>query len=329
MHRILYVVTPEPDYSQDMVYAGLVRLLGQENVLDVPFKLNFRFSKKPYPRDMGIVHGNLGKRLLMMLRKFEPTAVVVSSCKPKCFQHYLKVLPSLPSNIPHLFMDGGDWADLGGDLARLGAPNLWSEVLAKRPFDLILKREKLKAVDYPAEVIGYPYGVQAERLPTTPLPARKYDVTFWAAESDPIRTQALAMLENRYDCRANGTVLGQTFRKYPRKGNAYLEELRAAKIVINLRGVGHDTLRYWEAPAVGTCMVSTRPPIEIHNNFIHNQHVAFIEDDLSDLLPTLDRLLEDNEHREQIAAQAQAFALRHHTHINRAQELLAWIEKLR
>jgi spore maturation protein CgeB len=57
--------------------------------------------------------------------------------------------------------------------------------------------------------------------------------------------------------------------------------------------------------------------------------VAFIEDDLSDLLPTLDRLLEDNEHREQIAAQAQAFALRHHTHINRAQELLAWIEKLR
>jgi len=311
-----------------MVYAGLVELLGQACVLDTPFKLAFRYSRKPYPRNLGIVPGQLGKRLGMMLRRFEPTAVVVASCKPRCFAQYNTLLPHLPPGIPHVFMDGGDWAPLGGDLARLGAPTLWQETMQRRPFDLILKREMLLAQTHPPEVVAYPYAVQAAHLPAGPLPAAKYQVTFWAAESDPIRAQALALLENRYDCRANGTVPGQTFRKYPRKGDTYLAELRAARIVLNLRGVGHDTLRYWEAPAVGTCMVSTLPPIHIPNNFEHNRHVAFVQNDLCDLLPTLDALLADEPRRARMAAQARTFALAHHTHVHRAQELLAYLKQL-
>jgi hypothetical protein len=147
-------------------------------------------------------------------------------------------------------------------------------------------------------------------------------------ESDPIRTRALELLQDKFDCRANGTVLGQIFKKYTRKGGSYLEELQAAKLVLNLRGVGHDTLRYWETPAVGTCMVSTLPPIDIPHNFEDGKHVVFIKPDLSDLIDTLKALLDDDTVRETIATQGHAFALAHHTHIHRARQLLAHIDAI-
>jgi hypothetical protein len=326
-HRILYIVTEEPDYGQDMVYAGLVRVLGVENVLETPFHLGYHIRKKVYPRDLGYVPGTFFWRATRRASTFTPTAVIVASCKPRCMAHYLELLPSLSGDIPHIFIDGGDYSELGGDLTRLGAPDLWKKTLKKRPFDLILKREKLLTKEYDSSVVAFPYAVQTARLPALPIHS-KYDVTFWAVESDPIRTHALTMLETRYDCASNGTTRGQTFRKYSRKGKQYLAELAASKIVLNLRGVGHDTLRYWEAPALATCMVSTQPPIELPYNFVHNEHAVFVAPDLSDLIPTLDALRSDPERRARIGKAGREHALKHHTHIQRAKQLLGYLDDI-
>ena len=60
----------------------------------------------------------------------------------------------------------------------------------------------------------------------------------------------MELIQDRFDCRANGTTRNQVFKKYKRKGDFYLEELKRARITLNFRGVGWDTLRYWEVPAL-------------------------------------------------------------------------------
>ncbi len=328
MPRILYIVAPETDYQQDMVFAGLVDLLGAAQVRVVPFNIHYHWARKPYPRNLGRTP-NWPLLDLRRLGKFEPTAVVVASCKPKTMATYLELLPKLPQSIPHVFLDGGDWPALGGDLERLGGQHLWKAVLQKRPFDLIFKREKLIAETYAPEVVAFPFCVRMDLMPEVDTAAAKpYDVSFWAVESHPIRTQALQLLENNFDCKANGTTLKQVFSKYKRKGIFYLEELSRCRVVLNLRGAGHDTLRYWEVPALKTCMVSTQPPIEIPNNYQDNEHVIFIKDDLSDMIPRIEMCLADTASCQARGQAAYAHTLAHHTHIHRARYLLDFISRL-
>jgi len=154
-----------------------------------------------------------------------------------------------------------------------------------------------------------------------------YDVTCWCVESDPIRTKALSILENLYDCRSNGTTLGQTFKNYKRKGLGYLKELGGSRISCNFRGVGWDTLRYWEIPAVQSLMISQKPQIVIPDNFVNGEHVIFCKDDLSDMTSLIDYYLSHEDEREEMSAAARDYAMKIHTHIQRAEYFLDKIEK--
>ena len=106
----------------------------------------------------------------------------------------------------------------------------------------------------------------------------KYDVSFWAVESHEIRVNALNLLQDKFDCKANGTVRNQKFSRYKRKGDEYLRELARCKIVLNFRGGGWDTMRYWETPAIGRFMISQKPKFVIPNNFRDGKEIAFCKD---------------------------------------------------
>ena len=47
------------------------------------------------------------------------------------------------------------------------------------------------------------------------------------------------------------------------------------KVVLNFRGGGWDTLRYWEVPALGTFMISGKPGFEIPNNFVDGESIVY------------------------------------------------------
>lgn len=325
MKRILFINSPDTDYLQDLTYIGLCKILGAENIIDAPLHKAYHFPRKVYPRNIGYRSKNFIYRMFSNTKKYD--AVIVAACSPKCFLNYLEILPTLSSDVPVIFLDGGDWPTIGGDLERLGKRgDLFTEAVKKRPFDLIFKREYLEQESYPSNVHPLPFSIDFDIYPKKK--SKKYDVSFWAVESDPIRTKALELLEDQFDCRENGTTRNQIFKKYKRKGRFYLQELSACKVVLNFRGAGWDTLRYWETPAMETFMISQKPQIVIPDNFKHGEHVVYCKDDLSDLIELCEFYIKNDELREKTATAGYKWAKEKHSDIARAQYILDQIQRL-
>lgn len=325
---LLFINSCSPDYLEDQLFAGLTELLGRERVIPYPVNRNYYLPRKPYPRNLGHCR-RLGDylrdraALRRGLRQREFDAVIIGSTKRDTFEHYRDLLPDLPAGIPVIYVDGGDWPEVGGDAERMGFQGLLRDVFNRRPPQVVFKREYLIGKDYAPDV--HPLPMAFGPAPEIGTVEKKYDVTCWCVESDPIRTHALELLENRYDCRANGTTRGQKFRSYKRKGTGYLRELAASRIACNFRGVGWDTLRYWEIPGVGGLMVSQRPRIAIPDNFAHGTHVMFCRDDLTDFVSILDEFLRDEHARQQLADAGHAHLLQNHTYRHRAKRFLGVI----
>lgn len=324
--KILFINSTESDGVQDLIYSGLVKKAGVNNIIDYPWNVNYHLPLRKYPANLGYVRSSLLKSFRYKSDFKKINAVVVSSAKPETFKYYLTVLNFIPSDIPVFFLDGGDYRAIGGDMNRLGAPELFLEAVSQRKFDGIFKREYFAEDNHPGNVWPLPICFNFDRLPKHLPDKLQYEVSFWAVESNPIRTKALTMLENKFDCSENGTVRNQVFKKYKRRGMYYLQELAACKIVLNFEGVGVNTHRYWEVPALGRFMISTNPRIIIPDNFVDNVHVKFCKDDLSDLIDLCEYYLKNEEEREAIAKQAGEHARKFHSNVARAEFI---VEKIK
>ncbi|WP_289023299.1 glycosyltransferase [uncultured Salegentibacter sp.] len=327
--KILYINASLMDYLQDIIYGGLVKILGTNNVHPVPFNYSFYFNLRKYPKNIGYHKGGLFAYLKNRFLSFNYDCVIVSSTKHQSFDFYSKILDIIPDSCPIAFLDGGDWAEIGGDLARLGYPNLYQNTIKKRPFDLIFKREMLKDVDYPSNVYPCPFAFNMDSIKnTTKVTAKKYDVSFWANESHISRTKIFSLLKGKYDCEENGTSRECSFGSFNRKGNFYFEELKRCKIVLNVRGMGWDTLRFWEVPALGTFMLSQKPSIVIPDDFTDKMNIAYFENDFSDLYEKIDYYLQNDSVREKIASAGYEHLCKYHTDIARAKSIIKRINNL-
>jgi len=326
--KILFINSRSYDYLQDISFSGLIKALGPAQLCHWPPNPKFILPFKTYPKNLGFHSASALSASWQKpdIKKFD--VVMVGACKPDAFQFYLKIAASIPRQTLVVLLDGGDREEIGGDLARLGKNNLFEEARAARDFNLIFKREYLEGNYYPDNIKPLPFGFNFSRLPSLPN-EQKYQVTFWAVESHPIRTQALQLLQNNFDCTKNGTTLNQTFKKYKRKGKFYLQELASSNMALNFRGGGWDTLRYWEIPAVSRLMISQKPAIVIPNNFEHNKHAVFCKDDLTDLIDLCAYFLKENKKREAIAQAGHNHAVNYHSDLARAKYILQTIEGIR
>lgn len=325
--KILFIGSLKFDYLQDLTYSGLVKRLGAEKIIESRWNVHYHLKIKNYPKSIGYVPGNFFESIKVRLKRKLFDLVLVASCKPDAFEDYLSLAHTIPPNIPVVFIDGGDFSEIGGDLNRLGRPELMHQAYSVRPFDMIFKREYLPETSYEKYVVPLPFSFNSQVIPN--ISGRlKYEVAFWAVESHPIRSKALALLEDQFDCRENGTGRNQVFSKYDRKGDKYLQELAHCKIALNFRGGGWDTLRYWEVPAVGRFLISQKPKIVIPNNFKDHESIVFCEDDLSDLLEKCDHYLKHEAQRERIAKKALSHLNMYHTDIKRADYILNQLSTL-
>jgi hypothetical protein len=319
--KILYISRNKSDYLQDILYTGLVKVLGISNVIDIPWNNKFHLNFKKYPRNMGLCRNTILSSLFSRFRAKDFSLVIVASCHPDTLKSYRGLAHKIPKSVPVVFVDGGDWEEVTGDLDRVGGRELYEEVMSIRPFDYIFKREYIIGKSYEKNVHPLPFAFNFDRMP--PLTGGfKYDVAFWAVESHPIRTEALNLIENEFDCKENGTVRNQVMKKYKRKGAFYLQELASCRVSLNFRGAGWDTLRYWEVPALGGFMISQKPGIVINNNFEDKKDIVYCKDDLSDLLDLCEYYLNHDAEREAIARSALDKMKSYHTDAHRGEEVL-------
>lgn len=325
--RILYFCSRHFDYQQDLIYAGLVKLLGQESVIDYPWNPKFHINFKPYPKNLGYSGFTIPKPFAPNFNGID--LVILASAKKDALKAYNDVLPRIADK-PILFLDGGDLPEIGGDFQRFQLGDFYKEVVRKREFDIVLKREYLTELHQGDSRIhpfplSFPYNLSIQ---STPESEKKYQVSFWGQQNPEIRTNALRLLQDKYDCASNGTTLNQNFNTYKRKGKFYLEEIARCKIVLNFRGGGWDTMRYWEVPATGTFMISQKPQIVIPDNFQEGEQVVWCDDSLTDLIDKIDYFLTHTEEREKIARQSHDHLLKFHLNTHRAKTLLDIVKKM-
>lgn len=324
--KVLFIASNSFDYLQDIAFSGLLKVLGASQVTHWKFNPKFIVPFKRYPKNMGW-HPTAWQTTKFGLPKPEKfDVVIVGACKADAFNSYIAIANRIPSTVPVVFLDGGDWEEIGGDLARTGEPQLFERARHARDFDWIFKREYIIERKYPTNVKPLPFGFNLSCLPALSS-TKQYDVTFWATKSHPIRAKALGLLQHEFDCEKNGTTVEQTFKKFKRRGQFYLQELASSKVALNFRGNGWDTLRYWEVPAVGGFMMSQKPGIFIPNNFEHEKHVVFCKDDLSDLLPLCEYYLKNEKQRETMALAAKQHLHAFHTDVARAKSILEVVKK--
>ncbi|MFH1898659.1 MAG: glycosyltransferase [Candidatus Desantisbacteria bacterium] len=320
--RFLFINSLSTDYVEDLLFDGLTEILGKENVISYPVNRKYYFSTACYPKNIGKCRSVFDylEDLSAIKKKIQNKAfdaIIIGSTKEDAFKYYLNLIDDLPKGMPVIYVDGGDWPEIGGDAKREHFEELFNKAASFKPFNLIFKREYIKDKDYAKNV--FPFPMSFKSIHNLKMVAKKYNVTFWAVESHEIRIKAMRLLMDKYDCNDNGTILGQKFKRYKRKGLAYLSELSASKIALNFRGVGWDTLRYWEIPGMKTFMITGHPKIVIPNNFVDREHVVYCKDDLGDLIPLIDYYLQNEKERETIAKNAQKHLSKYHTHIQRAE----------
>jgi hypothetical protein len=323
--KILYLCSKNFDYLQDLTYSGLVKLLGKDKVVDYPWNPKFHIPLKPYPKNMGF--SGLSFRFPVTdFKEFD--VVVLASAKKDVLAVYESILPKI-INKPIVFIDGGDQEDIGGDFHLWGVGDEYESLIKRRPFDIIFKREYINALhEKRTNVYPFPFSFPYDlHIPSVPETNKKYEVAFWAQQKPQVRENALRLLEGKYDCAQNGTTLNQDFSTYKRKGKFYLEELAECKIVLNFRGGGWDTMRYWEAPGVHSFMISQQPQITIPHNFVDGEQVAWCSDSLDDLLEKIDYYLLHETEREAMAKKAYEHLVKYHLNTVRAKTLLNVIEE--
>ena len=330
--KILFVHSGKTDYLQDLMYSGLAQLMNGEDLIEYPATLRYTYTLKKYPRNLGCINplnfSKLSRFIVPSPSLFHSLdAVIVASCKKETFEEYLKIQHKIPRNTPIIFIDGGDSCEVGGDLKRENAHTLYERAIGFRPFDRIFKREYVLDEPYEKNVTPMPmcFDLRFAEHSTNP---KIYNVSFWGVESSPIRTRALEMLEDEFDCKSNGTIRGQTFHFYKRLGRKYLEELRSCKVVLNFRGAGWDTLRFWETLGLSTFLISQRPRIMMPNPFVDGEHLIYVSDCLDELVEKCDYYLKHEVKREAIAKKGFEHLRSFHTNRVRASKLLSDIALL-
>ncbi|MDO8571493.1 MAG: hypothetical protein Q7R79_02345, partial [bacterium] len=241
--KILFFSGTLKDFGCDVLFDGLCRVLGTENVLEYPEKAflhgktRHRLAMYPDAFNYPILKSDLGK--LEMLRNGEFDVVLVA-CRPETelsislrilneFQDTLRVLGEHNKGTPVVIIDHGDHGGINTDARSLLRPILY------------FKREYLQSEDFGPDVIPLNFAHSEKYIPAN-IDTPRTNTLFWVGRDYPhlsIRTPYLAPLEK---------MRGEKFTERLTR-EEYAQRLLMHKIGLSLRGYGYDTTRYWELPA--------------------------------------------------------------------------------
>ena len=352
--RILFLNDCNLDYTTDPLYLGLSRILGNEQVVDYPYKASFH-EWEPCPWYMKPRPGRpySEDEILDELREKRFDFVCVGSFRENCRKELIALSRriALP---PLVFVDGSD------DLS------IYHDFVDKFPITLYFKREYfggnglknsislIKEFRWNSKLFSrtfpFPMSIVLDSLPSFDSEGRDIDVSFRGRASHPRRVQAVQILNGIGGIKFVGGVYGSPGdRKYKMvsgrlkrlwvkifnnteiETNAqrirleptdYYRELASSKIALSIRGGGVATLRYFEIVAMGALLVSDPSQALIPNDFVNGEHAVFCRPDLRNLRQVIAHYLRNNEERELLTMRAREHLLKHHTCERRAEYFL-------
>lgn len=312
--RVLFIMHPRPHYGLDVLFDGLCDCLGDENVVEFPWKPTLHGGDSPDQQNYPCRFDRRG----------EPRTAqqLAGELRAGCFDFIL--FGDIEGDVPH--------QDVQTLLQARGVRPVFlvdalDEMCNFRPtvgqrldladFDGYFKREMVWSVDYGPHAYPLPFAHALPRDVPLPETDRPYDF-FWAGHRRfGQRRLYLEALEARH-----GWNLARQFNR-----GEYQHRLRESRIGLNCFGMGFDTVRFWELPAHGCMLLSDRLPLRIPFAFQDGVHAVFF-DDLPDLLEKTDYYLTHLDEAATIAAAGHAHFRRYHTNRARATQLLGWVDTI-
>jgi hypothetical protein len=355
--RVLFLTEKHLDYVADPLYIGLSRVLGDEQVVDYPYKPAFH---DPESRPWYLVQ-RPGRRfsreeILDRLRDRYFDLVCLSSFRQDCLDECAELYARVPFP-PLVFVDGGDYADMRHD------------VLGRYPIRLYFKRDYVWKKGNPlrefwdvlwtfrgdrrlfARTVPLPLSIVVDGLPAFGPVSKEMDVSYRGRASHPRRVKACTVLSRMKGIQFSGGVYASPDdRQYKLKAgrlerwqtklfqNAqaseadqlkkmapepYYREIAASRIAVALRGGGWTAPpRYYEIVAMRTMLLSDEPEAVIPNEFENRRHAVYCKADLSNLEDLVRYYLREEAERETIVNDGYAHLLKYHTCERRAEYFL-------
>jgi len=310
--RVLFVLHPRPHYGIDVLFDGLCSVLGDERVVDFPWKPWLHGQAPERLRNYPCTLERRGEAVPLddVVRRLEAgwfDVVLYGDLEQDLEQAAARRIMAAAGDVPVFLVDALDEChDTRPEaLERLGLSSVAG----------LFKREMLACVDHGPNVYPLPFAYLDGRIPAD-VSGPRTERLFWAGHREfGLRRLYLERLE---------AVLGRRFeREY--SPEEYARALGQARIGLNIFGFGFDTVRYWEIPAHGCMLLSERPPIRIPHNFRDGESAVFF-DDLADLEEKLAYYLAHPEESRAIAVAGHEHLKQYHTASARAGQALAWME---
>ena len=323
INKVLIFADYESCYGQYMTWLGLVRLFGDENVVNYPFKSTYYGEvDKEYTLPDGKQgftapcdfykprtkpHVWTADEIVEHISEFN--LIIIGSLRKYALLGYKEIRDRISGfRGPVVYTDFEDYSGM----------NMW-EIDALKP-DILFKREMLMGEPYPSHYPVYPLPFSCFIEPEEFKPMEKeYDVFFACGITHPVRQQIIDKLRPMKIKFLGG---GNEFR---RSWKEYNELMEKSKISIIARGWGWDSVRAWEAPAHHTMTMWLDHPQMIPDAFINRTHTAYFN--LNTLEEQVYYYLDNEKERLQIQEAGRAHLWEKHTCEKRVLYMLDCIDK--
>lgn len=319
-----------PDFLQDAVFHGLHALLG-DDVVEWPPLPRYRGASPPdgerYPFAYFDLPPHPGGTLEELLDWCD--AVVMPSLRDGALPQVRAALGRKPT----AFVDGEDHPYVRGIVRHVdlyfkretlvSAPWLRARTPARRVYHYLRDRE------YGRDSLRQHVAVATARN-VIPLPFGIIDVGFEPEGSDD--EYGIAFL-GRITSRERERLVEDLQRVgvpvFVGGGDLpwpdYMKALSRTFIAVSVRGLGYDTLRYWEIPYAGALLLAEVPRVVIPDNFVDGKEAVFAP--FERLAWEAEALIhaaanEDYDFVGAMAARGREAVLSRHTSVHRAQAVL-------
>lgn len=311
--RILFLTHPRMHYGLDVLYDGLVQLLGPTQIMEYPHKPSLHGQVEDAYWYYPCAFTHPGKpiplaEILAALRAGEFDLILYGDCEGSFSGLDLEALMAAAGKLPLYIVDALDeaWPIRAMVEARLG-----------RAAEGYFKREMVHRVDYGPASYALPFAYPDKRIPSTTNTNRDLPL-FWAGHRKcGFRRRFLEALEAHLGAPFTGEYAPED----------YNAQLARAQVGLGLFGYGFDTVRYWEIPAHGAMLLSEALPLRIPHPFEEGVHAVHFTT-TQELLERVDYYTAHPDEAARVAAAGHEHLLAHHTSKARARQLLGWIRSL-
>ena len=304
--RVLYVpFIKYPNYGLDIIYDGLCKVLGWENIFEYPRKETLHSGNSNlcnnypcffhYPDDNCLTL----KKAKGMLENNEFDLVLI------CMHQEQSAISELgdsllKTTVPKFVLDQEDSYYV--DYAFIDKYNILG----------YFKRELVYTEEYDPRIIPLTFSYP-NQLISMRFPEKKTKTMFWAGKSYYTR----GLYIDRAQSIARVKFPPNNLHRFQ-----YAKILDNTIIGLNLFGWGFDTVRYYELPAHGCLLFSERPPIPIYQDYVDGESAVFFSD-LSEFTQKLRYLMSNPKEIQRIANNGYEHIKKYHTTDQRAKQMLS------